>query len=125
MGPVNWGVFIRDKCTCRYCGLSGRDNFAVWRQLHLDHIVPKGLVPDKFYEAAENKVVACSHCNTLKSRVDKKRQREQGAPSSSLTWEEFLAKVKEYKAQAESHLEERRIKDQPEFKEMMVQIGGA
>ena len=55
-------LYARDRCTCRYCDLSGMDNFDLWMNLSIDHIVPSG------GESEENKAVACVHCNCLKGK---------------------------------------------------------
>lgn len=54
-------LYVRDKCTCRYCDLSGMDNFDIWMNLSIDHIIPEN------DESDENKAVACRECNCLKS----------------------------------------------------------
>ncbi len=57
-----WGVYVRDKCTCRYCGLCGLDDFNIWMNLTVDHIVPGA------DQSAENKALACHHCNCIKNQ---------------------------------------------------------
>jgi 5-methylcytosine-specific restriction endonuclease McrA len=65
MSATDWEVRIRDECTCRYCDLCGLDNFDIWMQLGIDHIIPRISGGD---ESAENKAVACSECNCLKHK---------------------------------------------------------
>jgi len=57
-------LYVRDRCTCVYCDLSGIDNFDIWMNHSIDHIDPQG------GESDENKAVACRECNCLK-RNDK------------------------------------------------------
>ena len=62
----DWDIYVRDGCTCAYCGFQGISPLS-WRQLAIDHIVPKAKGgPD----ARENKVVSCNYCNTMKSGFD-------------------------------------------------------
>jgi 5-methylcytosine-specific restriction endonuclease McrA len=56
-------VWVADRCTGRYCDLSGLENFDVWMNLTLDHIIPRCRGGD---ETAENKAIACVYCNNLK-----------------------------------------------------------
>jgi len=53
-------IYVRDKCTCQYCGMSATDDFDKYRHLCIDHIMPLSMgggVDDA------NKVVACRRCN--------------------------------------------------------------
>lgn len=59
----DWTVYVRDRCVCRYCGLDGRQDIRVWRQLEIDHLIPKRAGE---LDSAVNKVVSCHRCNTLK-----------------------------------------------------------
>ena len=45
-------AWVRDKAQCQYCGLSGRDNFDVWMNLTIDHIIPgyTALYPKRVHE---------------------------------------------------------------------------
>lgn len=62
----DWNIYVRDGCTCVYCGFQGTSLLS-WRQLTIDHIVPRAKGgPD----APENKVVSCNYCNTMKSGFD-------------------------------------------------------
>lgn len=63
MPAEDWEVRKRDECTCQYCGLRGLDNFDIWMNLTIDHLIPSCSGGD---DTAENKVVACGECNTLK-----------------------------------------------------------
>jgi hypothetical protein len=58
-------VWMADRCTCRYCGLSGLGNFDVWMNLTIDHIVPSCRDGN---ETVDNKAIACVYCNDLKGR---------------------------------------------------------
>lgn len=55
-------IYVRDRCTCQYCGMSATDDFDKYRHLCIDHIVPltKGGASDD-----ANKAVACRRCNEL------------------------------------------------------------
>jgi 5-methylcytosine-specific restriction endonuclease McrA len=63
----DWAVYIRDGCQCVYCGLDGKAGFAIWRQLDMDHLIPKsrGGTNDR-----SNKVVTCVRCNLMKGSYD-------------------------------------------------------
>ncbi len=76
-------VLSRDSCTCQYCGLSGLNNFDIWMNLLMDHIVPCDAGGD---ESAENTAVACWECNCLKGHY---------RPSGH-TREERIADAKKY-----------------------------
>jgi hypothetical protein len=65
MPPEDYEVRKDDRCKCRYCDLSGLDNFDVYLNLGIDHIIPVGQGGD---ESKENKAVACGECNTLKGK---------------------------------------------------------
>ncbi len=60
-GCVTTAVYERDRFSCRYCGLNGRD-FAHWLHLCLDHVVPRS---QGGADTEDNLVVACHSCNTL------------------------------------------------------------
>lgn len=51
-------IFIRDRCSCRYCGREIKDN-----GFHLDHVYPKSRGGKRTYE---NMVTSCSRCNHKK-----------------------------------------------------------
>ncbi len=61
-----WDIFVRDHCTCVYCGYAGT-NLLMWRQLCIDHVIPTsaGGLDDP-----RNKVVACTYCNNMKRDFD-------------------------------------------------------
>ena len=65
MPPADWEVRVRDKCTCCYCGVYGINNFDIWLNLGIDHIVPSVRGGD---DSADNKTVACFECNCLKGK---------------------------------------------------------
>jgi len=58
----DWEIYIRDYCICRYCGISGIQDFHSWRHLQIDHVVPK---EHGGSQGAGNKVVCCARCNQL------------------------------------------------------------
>ena len=63
----DWDVYVRDGCVCVYCGLDGKQDPRIWRQLQIDHLIPrKHGGPDK----PENKVVSCTRCNVQKGDTD-------------------------------------------------------
>ena len=88
--------YVRDRCACVYCDISGVDNFDVRMNLSVDHIVPKG------GESDENIAIACQGCNYVKGEYNRTealarkelRMREimseqdakSGADSSIGTW---------------------------------------
>ena len=63
----DWDVYVRDKCICAYCGLDGKKDIRIWGQLQIDQIIPRKLGGSN---TRENKVVACTRCNTLKGDKD-------------------------------------------------------
>jgi len=63
---IDSAIWKRDRCTCRYCGLCGLDNFDVWMQLGIDHIIPRSRGGD---ESDENKALACNECNYYLKRA--------------------------------------------------------
>ena len=58
-------VHQRDNFRCRYCGLDGRESFANWLALSLDHLLPKGHVNR---DNPDYTVTACMFCNTADNR---------------------------------------------------------
>jgi 5-methylcytosine-specific restriction endonuclease McrA len=70
----DWEIYPRDKCRCVYCGLDGKTDFAIFRQLEIDHLVPnKG---ELFYNFLANRVVACHSCNALKGNFDPRESKD-------------------------------------------------
>ncbi len=63
---IDWKIWVRDNCTCQYCGLCGLDNFDVWMQLGIDHIIPRSRGGD---ETDENKALSCNECNHYLKRA--------------------------------------------------------
>ena len=61
-----WEIYVRDKCICVYCGFVGHTLLA-WRQFEVDHLIPQSVGG---LDVAENKVLACRHCNKTKSHFD-------------------------------------------------------
>ena len=64
----DWSVYLRDRCRCVYCGFDG-SVYANWRQLQIDHLLPKSVYP-ALIDSPENKVVSCCRCNGLKGNYD-------------------------------------------------------
>jgi len=58
----DWEIYKRDRCTCQYCGMSGIQDFNLWRHLSIDHVVP---VSSGGPDTDDNKVVCCRRCNEL------------------------------------------------------------
>jgi HNH endonuclease len=88
----DWEVYKRDLCTCVYCAFSGLNNLHAWRQLAIDHLVPRARGGG---ESGENKVVSCHRCNELKGCFDP----SGGARPTSISAEmrkDFIEKVKHY-----------------------------
>jgi len=63
----DWAVYKRDLCKCAYCDLDGLGDFNIFRQLVIDHLIPKAEGGPNF---PENKVVCCPRCNTFKGRYN-------------------------------------------------------
>jgi len=61
-----WGVYVRDRCTCVYCGFQGHA-LLTWRQLCLDHVIPTSVGGS---DEPMNKAVACNYCNLMKRDYD-------------------------------------------------------
>jgi len=94
-----WPVYVRDKCTCRYCGLCGLDDFDIWMNLSIDHIVPSA------GDSAENTAIGCCHCNSIKNKYK---------PNGN-TREERIADARKY-------VEKQRDLCRKEFRRMMEEI---
>lgn len=62
----HWDTCIKDKCKCVYCEFDGT-KFENWRQLQIDHIIPKSKGGD---DSVENLAVACCRCNQHKKDFD-------------------------------------------------------
>lgn len=101
-------IYIRDKSTCLYCGLSGMWNLGIWRQLEIDHIIPETKDKKEYGpNIPENKVVACHRCNNLKHGYDP----SEGNPSIELSKEnrqKLISKAREHirdRAEAQREVE--------------------
>ena len=55
-----FNIHQRDSWTCVYCGLNGRESFASWLFLSLDHLLPKGH-PQR--DDPRFTVTSCFFCN--------------------------------------------------------------
>ena len=106
---VDWAVYVRDRCKCVYCGFDG-SRFENWRQLSLDHIIPKA---NKGEDTLENLAVACRRCNDNKGDSDPRGG--AGKLNLSLTREKLIAKAKEF-------TERKNEKERPAFEAMMKEI---
>jgi 5-methylcytosine-specific restriction endonuclease McrA len=103
MPTEDWEVRKLDKCTCRYCDLSGLGNFDVWMNLGIDHIVPRS---SRLDETGGNKAVACAECNILKGDY---------VPAGG-TREERIADARRYVQQKREHWRSL-------FEKMMAELG--
>ncbi len=56
-------VYVRDRCTCQYCGYSGIGDFDAWMHLSIDHLVPK--MHGGSEDDPDNLVTCCNRCNVL------------------------------------------------------------
>jgi 5-methylcytosine-specific restriction endonuclease McrA len=68
-GGLDWDVFVRDKYTCRYCGLHIKTVNGQWDLFVADHLKPQSVAvggPDTIM----NLVTACMGCNRLKGGFD-------------------------------------------------------
>ncbi|HTA60300.1 MAG TPA: HNH endonuclease [Candidatus Baltobacteraceae bacterium] len=69
---LDWKVFVRDKYTCRYCGLSisalnGAGHVNRWDMFRADHLkARKGKDKAGNLDTVMNLVTACAGCNAIK-----------------------------------------------------------
>jgi len=68
----DWEIYKRDRCRCVYCGFDGTI-YANWRQLQIDHLVPRSADPPGSNDR-DNKVVSCAFCNLLKGAYDPREE---------------------------------------------------
>lgn len=112
-GKGHWEVFVRDKYTCRYCGLSISTLNQIgyvdrWDLFCADHV--KASKGDSSLDTFMNLVTACLGCNAKKgSTFD--RQYDGPAP---ITLEEQEALVQ----QANEYIRAEREKWAPDVKQM-------
>lgn len=61
-------VYLGDDLTCAYCGVDGYRDYHAFRQLTLDHVIPRE--HPSWQEGDDkdrnNRVVCCHRCNSLK-----------------------------------------------------------
>ena len=107
----DWDIYVRDRCVCAYCGLSGVDQFETWMQLVIDHIVPRCTGGA---DNPQNKTVVCQTCNRIKGRYDPRKASNR---PSSPSREELIGAVRMY-------MNERSGKAAylPDFAQMMKEI---
>ena len=86
------GIHERDKFTCRYCGLDGRESFDNWLSLTQDHLLPKGH-PKR--EDMKFRVTACQFCNTADNQYFTHAEK-RGLQFDGLTPDQLVAQRKEY-----------------------------
>ena len=58
-------IFKRDTFKCYYCGLDGRQDFASWLILTIDHVHPHAKGGAR---SMQNLVTACQPCNLIKGK---------------------------------------------------------
>jgi 5-methylcytosine-specific restriction endonuclease McrA len=63
----DWDRYIEDFCRCQYCGLDGTQDIKLYRQMEIDHLIPR---PAFDRDNSFNKVVACRACNCMKGTYD-------------------------------------------------------
>lgn len=61
-----WDIYLRDQCICVYCSFEGHTVLAL-RQFEIDHLIPQSVGG---LDVKDNKVLACRHCNEIKSHFD-------------------------------------------------------
>ena len=76
----DWDVYVQGRCRCVYCGMDGAGSFQVWRQLRIDHLIPKGAGGE---DSAANKVVCCVDCNFKKGQFNPRGKAFPGATWAS------------------------------------------
>ena len=81
MSPTRKNIYWRDKYTCQYCGEQYK-----YRQLSLDHVVPKSRGGDRGWL---NLVTSCQDCNQKKgdktpSEASMKLIREPHVPNANI-----------------------------------------
>lgn len=83
----SYTIHARDGFCCRYCGLDGRESFAAWLSLSLDHLLPRDH-PSRNDPAYT--VTACMFCNTADNLYFKLAER-RGITFDNKTPEELIA----------------------------------
>jgi HNH endonuclease len=112
---LDWDVFVRDRYTCRYCGLAITAFDNRWDLFVADHLKPRNAKnnaggPDTIM----NLVTACVGCNALKSNFDP----TNGGPAPETKQEqERLVEI------AKGHIKTRREKFVPDAIEMQREAG--
>jgi len=114
--PHEWfeeyvSAFVRDRCTCVYCGFQAT-TYSAWRQLVVDHFIPDAAGGET---SARNYVVSCYRCNQFKGGYDPSEGRYTFLPPEE---KERTALVKKARAEIE-----KREKDQgrPGFYRFIMQ----
>src|SRR5690554_5000040 len=67
-GYPDWRTYITFGMKCVYCDFDGKEHINNWRQLAIDHLIPK--TSDGENDVEINKVVSCTRCNSLKGYID-------------------------------------------------------
>jgi len=101
-GGLDWDVFVRDRYTCRYCGLSIKAFKNRWDLFAADHLKPRNPKsktggPD----TVMNLVTACVGCNALKGNFD---PTNGGPPPETAEEQERLVQI------ANGHIKAKRDK---------------
>lgn len=113
-----WEIYIRDKCTCVYCGYTGHSLFT-WRQFEVDHLIPKHLGGT---EALMNKVLACRYCNNLKGKYDPAGGAFIG-PSSEFQRNMLIQKARDYIVKRVDEIYGSEGEELRDFQLMMSELG--
>jgi 5-methylcytosine-specific restriction endonuclease McrA len=110
-GWPDWQIFVDYGCVCVYCGFDGTTDPLAWRQLVIDHLVPRqkgGL------DVPENKVVACCICNNIKGGSWDKTY-DGSVPLTEKTKPQLIASAKQ-------RVQEHHQRWMPDFEPMMAEI---
>lgn len=113
---LDWDVFVRDKYTCRYCGLSIRLLPNRWDLFRADHLkARKGKDKAGELDTPMNLVTACAGCNTIKGYTF---DREYDGPAPTTVEEqEKLVQL------ANEHIKARREKFIPDAIQIQREAG--
>jgi hypothetical protein len=92
----DWSAWVpvsdRDQLKCVYCGLDGKEDLSRFRQLVLDHLVPKSRGGEY---TTDNLVTSCGPCNKAKGIYDPRKNLD-GTPNLSASPEQMIENVRTY-----------------------------
>ena len=113
---ADWDVFVRDKYTCRYCGLSIKAFNNRWDLFTADHLkARKGKNDVDNLDTVMNLVTACVGCNAIKGYTFDRNY--EGPAPTTLAEQETLVQ------QANEHIKARRERLVPDAIEMQREAG--